>query len=247
MKKITSRKVHRLLSIVIGIQLLLWTVSGLIFSWNPINKVRGEDRVANQPAIDLVGQNLLPLQEVLANRKLVPPSGKVENVVARQLLDSPVYELTIRDSDNTIHVLCNALTGEKLSPISRQLAEKIALKDFNEPAKVTVSTLLTEQPGPHSEYRKKELPAWKIELNHSSGTVIYVSANRGLVVTRRNNRWRMFDFFWMLHTMDYQGRDNFNSWLLRIVSIFGVVSVLSGYWLWWRSRKRKRKPERQKA
>ena len=62
--------------------------------------------------------------------------------------------------------------------------------------------------------------------------MIYVSAERGVVTTRRNNRWRIFDFFWMLHTMDYQGRDSFNHWLLRIVSAFGLLTVLTGYVLW---------------
>lgn len=240
MKKITSRKVHRLLSVVIGIQLLLWTISGLIFSWNPIKKVRGEDRIANQQAMDLVGQKLLPLDKVFSDTNLVSPGAKVENVVARRLLDSPVYELRIRDSGQSFYVLCNASTGKKISPISREIAELIALNDFDEPATVAASILLTEQQGSHSEYRKKELPAWKIELDHSSGTVIYVSADRGHVVTRRNNRWRMFDFFWMLHTMDYQGRDNFNSWLLRIMSALGVLSVLTGYWLWIRTRKKRK-------
>jgi uncharacterized iron-regulated membrane protein len=93
----------------------------------------------------------------------------------------------------------------------------------------------------HSEYRGKELPAWRVELDHPSGTVIYVAANRGLVTTRRNHRWRLFDFFWMLHTMDYQGRDNFNSWLLMSFSVFGVVTVVSGYWLWWRTSTLRRK------
>jgi len=53
MKKIVSQKVNRLLSVGIGIQLLFWTFSGRIFSWNPMKKVRAEDRVANQQTQDL--------------------------------------------------------------------------------------------------------------------------------------------------------------------------------------------------
>lgn len=240
MKRITSRKVHRLLSVVIGIQLLLWTVSGLIFSWNPIKKVRGEDRIAKPTTTSLADQKLLPLEELLSDNSLIPHDHMVEKVEVRHLVGQPVYEFRIRDSSRTSFVLCNASTGRKLSPLSKETAEQIALNDFDEPVVVKRSTLLTESQSSHSEYRKKELPAWKVELDHSSGTVIYVSANRGLVVTRRNNRWRMFDFFWMLHTMDYQGRDNFNSWLLRIMSAFGVLSVLTGYWLWFRTRRKKK-------
>ena len=76
--------------------------------------------------------------------------------------------------------------------------------------------------------RQQELPVSRVVLDHTTGTVIYVSVNRGVVTSRRNNRWRLFDFFWTLHTTDYQGRNNFNSWLLRSISVFGVATVLSG-------------------
>jgi uncharacterized iron-regulated membrane protein len=79
------------------------------------------------------------------------------------------------------------------------------------------------------------LPAYRIEMEHASDTVIYVSANRGLVTARRNDQWRIFDFFWMLHTMDYKGRDNFNNWLLKAVSVFGFGTVISGFVLWMRT------------
>ena len=40
--RLNSRKFHRYLSLVISIQLLLWTVSGIYFSYNDITEVRGE-------------------------------------------------------------------------------------------------------------------------------------------------------------------------------------------------------------
>ena len=238
MKKITSRKFHRLLSIVIGIQLLLWTVSGLIFSWNPIKKVRGEDLIRQQDPLDLSSWDLKDISEIIKSNRNAKTT--VHQVKLKTVLGKPVYELSISGAPEKSR-LVDAATGEVLSPISKTLAEDIALNDFSEAALIKKSEFIESDLGPHSEYRKKEIPVWRVELDHSSGTVIYVSANRGEVVTRRNNRWRMFDFFWMLHTMDYQGRDNFNSWLLRIMSAFGVLSVLTGYWLWFRTRKKTRK------
>jgi hypothetical protein len=35
----------------------------------------------------------------------------------------------------------------------------------------------------------------------------------------------------MMHTMDYQGRDNFNNLVLRAFSVLGLVTVLSGFTL----------------
>jgi hypothetical protein len=62
--------------------------------------------------------------------------------------------------------------------------------------------------------------------------VAYVDAQSGIFQRVRHQRWRWFDFLWMSHTMDYNGRDNFNNLLLRIFSLFGVLTVMSGFLLW---------------
>lgn len=243
MRRLTSRTVHRYLSVVIGIQLLFWTISGLVFSWNPIAKVRGEHLVREVEKVDLSSFRLLGVNNIVERHKTEPVAGRLVTVELRMMLDSPVYEFSFAgdSSDAYGQSIFDATTGEKLSPISEEQARKIAIADFAEDAGVSSAELMEGDLSSHSEYRGKELPVWRVVLDHNSGTVIYVSANRGVVTTRRNNRWRLFDFFWMLHTMDYQGRDNFNSWILRSFSVFGVATVLSGYWLWWRSSRVRRK------
>ena len=42
MATITLRKFHRYISLLIAVQLLLWTISGIYFSFNKIENVRGE-------------------------------------------------------------------------------------------------------------------------------------------------------------------------------------------------------------
>jgi hypothetical protein len=37
----------------------------------------------------------------------------------------------------------------------------------------------------------------------------------------------------MTHTMDYEGRDNFNTTVLRAFSLLGLITVLSGFLLWY--------------
>jgi len=49
----------------------------------------------------------------------------------------------------------------------------------------------------------------------------------------RNNNWRRFDFLWMLHTMDYQSRDHITNYVLRIFSALGIVTILSGFFLFY--------------
>ena len=236
------RKIHRYLGLVIGIQLFLWTLSGLIFSWNSIESVRGEDLIRQQPPMDLTAFELQDAQKILEELSLRAP---VVSVTLKPMLDRPIYELTIDLSGESKFILVDAVSGKKISPIDEETAKKIAQNDFADDADVR-SVELIESVGSHSEYRGKDLPAYRVEMNHPTDTVIYVSANRGVVTTRRNNQWRVFDFFWMLHTMDYQGRDNFNHWILKTVSIFGLVTVLSGFVLWFKtSRLFRRKKSRE--
>ena len=231
MKARTWRRIHRYLGLVIGVQLLLWTASGLIFSWNSIQAVRGEHLIREQAPIDLKNYELTSIGDVSAK---VSDDHAVLSVELRTMLGRPVYELTIEENDAHVFVLADARSGETLSPIDADTAKRIAQNDFAEDVDVR-SVELIESVGSHSEYRGKELPAYRVVLEHPTDTAIYVSANRGVVTTRRNNQWRMFDFFWMLHTMDYQGRDNFNHWILKTVSIFGLVTVLSGFVLWFKT------------
>ncbi len=240
MKARTWRKIHRYLGLVIGVQLLLWTASGLIFSWNSIEAVRGEHLIRERSPIDLKDYELISIGD--ASEK-VTDDQVVLSVELRTMLGHPVYELTLEENDAHIFALVDARSGKLLSPIDVDAAKRVAQNDFALDVDVR-SVELIESTGSHSEYRGKELPAYRVVLEHPTDTAIYVSASRGVVTTRRNNQWRRFDFFWMLHTMDYQGRDNFNHWLLKTVSIFGLVTVLSGFVLWFKTSRwfRRKKP-----
>jgi predicted RND superfamily exporter protein len=39
----------------------------------------------------------------------------------------------------------------------------------------------------------------------------------------------------MTHTMDYEGRDDFNTTVLRAFSLLGLLTVFSGFLLWFTS------------
>jgi hypothetical protein len=58
-----------------------------------------------------------------------------------------------------------------------------------------------------------------------------VSAQNGQVVARRTDIWRLYDFFWMLHIMDYRGRVDFNHPLLIGASALALVLAATGCWL----------------
>ena len=119
------------------------------------------------------------------------------------------------------------MTGALRGSLSQDEAVAIAKDNVHSTAEVAQIELL-ENIDNHHEYRERPLPAYAVTFKNPDCTV-YVSAERGTYQTIRHDQWRAFDFLWMFHTMDYAGRDNFNNWLLKALSLFGLFTVLSGF------------------
>ncbi len=216
---------HRRLGPIVGIQLLLWSLGGLYFSWVHLTLVRSETDMAIIDPPDLKqARYTADIQSIIANSRLT----HLEAISLASLLGDPVYRLVQDDAHAELY---HAVTGERLSPISEATAIALAEADFA-PAVPVLNALLVEEVSPGEEYRGP-LPAWRVNFDNWKKSALYVSANEGWVVSRRSTIWRAFDFLWMLHIMDYKERDNFNNWLIRIVSLLGVVTVFSGYYLFY--------------
>ena len=113
----------------------------------------------------------------------------------------------------------------------------MALADYSGAATVAAVDWV-EQAG--TEYRGRDLPLWRVRLDDTRGTALYVDPFTAEVVARRNHYWRVFDWMWMLHIMDYRQRSDFNHPLLLIFAATTLAFVLSGATLlmtsWRRSR-----------
>jgi len=223
----TYRKIHRWLGPVVGIQLLLWTAGGLFFSLNPIAKVRGETEEPESPPLEF---NTPPASPAAALNELLldHPQAEIHTVLLRHHLDDAIYEITFLESGEPHWALADVSTGELRAAVGQDEAQAIARQAYLPASQIADVKLVTEAT-PGSEYRERPLPAYRVTFDDNLGTRLYVSVERGIVTARRNDRWRLFDFLWMLHIMDYQGRDNFNTLLLQAVSALGLVTVLSGF------------------
>lgn len=239
------RKTHRWLGVILGIQFMLWTIGGLYFSWSNMDEVHGDFQKKNAP---LLSSNitLVSPSMVLDTIKKV---HRIDSVVSIQLIEisgKPFYQVrcisAIHNEANHQHDmqamnhLANAETGELRGPLTKEEAIAIAKRRFNGEPKVKTVEYLTNT-DKHHEYRENPLPAYAVTFDHPSQITVYVASELGTVQKFRNNKWRFFDFLWMMHTMDYEGRDNFGNILLRIFSIFGLVTVLSGFVLFFMSAK----------
>ena len=226
------RSVHQGLGLLIGIQVLLWISGGFVMSLLPIEKVRGEDWVAEQESGPIPADIALLAPDKIA-RDLDLPG--LESADLDTWLDRPVYLLS---SGDTVH-LTDAVTGKLLSPVDADTASEVARRDYAGPGTVARVILQEET---LLEIRGRDLPQWRVEFDDSRNTTVYVSPQTGKVTGRRNKIWRVYDFFWMLHIMDYSERDDFNHPLLIGSAAVAWLLATTGIWLvvQWLSRKRKR-------
>jgi len=178
--KITLRKFHKYISLVVSIQLLLWTISGIYFSFNKIENVRGEQyRIEN---------------------KAPSPNQK-----------------------------------EQTKMLSTEEAKKIvSLKTTLTP----IQSLLIDKEVRGSEFRGRNLPLYKVISENEKGNKInvYVDPFSGEVSAIRSLQWRIWDFMWGIHIMDWVERDNIDNLWLKVFSFIALFTSLSGIILFFNRR-----------
>ena len=212
--KAVVQRIHLWTGLLLGIQVLLWMASGVIMSWFHLDLVRGETNSLRLTPPELEATAYASPGGVIAQ------TDGATSVVLRTFENKPVYE--VRGAFGA--ALFDANTGEQLSPISEETARAVAKRDFTGDGDV-VRVALLENP-PH-EYRR-EKPVWRVDFDDPRNTRIYVSPSTAQIVSRRNDIWRLYDFFWMLHIMDYDERENFNNPLVKAASATGLVFAMSG-------------------
>jgi len=240
------RKTHRWLGVILGLQFMLWTIGGLYFSWSNMDDIHGDFQKKNAPLLSS-NISLVSPTMVLDTIKKIHRIDSVVSIQLVEILGKPFYQvrcvIAFHDMANhkqdmhTMNHLANAETGQLRGPLAKEEAVQIASIHFNGEPKVKSVEYLTNTNG-HHEYRESPLPAYAITFENPAHTTVYVASELGTVQKFRNNKWRIFDLLWMMHTMDYQGRDNFGNILLRAFSIFGLITVISGFALYFVSSKR---------
>lgn len=229
------RKAHRYLGVFIGIQFLGWTISGLYFSWNNIDSVHGDHLRKSPPALT-IHEDLMSPSVVLGTVRATIPVDSIYSIRLVNLIGVPVYQVgyfsgAAADGHHAhIHyALADATSGLLRGALTRDEGIAVAKSHLISGAQVSEVRYLNSTDG-HHEYRGGILPAWEVVFKYPACTA-YISAEKGEFQTLRHNQWRVFDFLWMFHTMDYAGRDNFNNVLLRFFSVFALITIVSGFWL----------------
>jgi len=211
--------VHKWVGVFVGIQVLLWVAGGLVMSAFPIELVRGETQAAHDEPTPIGAHELgVDLAATLATIGAVSAIETVR-IAGRLYLRA--------DRIGQPPVLIDASDGRLIDSIDEATARVVADDDFTGVGRVVATELAADT---STEYRGV-LPVWRIRFDDARATTIYVSPTSGQVIARRNDIWRLYDFFWMLHIMDYKERVDFNHALLIGASALALLLAATGFWL----------------
>ncbi|MFN0139892.1 MAG: PepSY domain-containing protein [Pyrinomonadaceae bacterium] len=226
------RKSHRYLGIFIGIQFFLWTLGGLYFSWTDLDEVHG-DHLHHKPAAMVETAAMISPTEALISNSSACKTPDFKSLMIVSILGDTFYSLACDDgSGRKTPLLISAIDGKRRAPLSESEARSVAAASMHEQREIKSVELITEDTmGRHHEYREKPMPAWAVTFDGPEEPTAYVAATDGQVHAMRTTGWRVFDFLWMLHTMDFAGRDNINNYVLRAFSVLGICTVMSGFLL----------------
>ena len=215
--KLSIRNIHKYLSFFISLQLLLWTVSGIYFSFNKIELVRGE-------------QYRLPSSFSLNLDQLKGDFENISNFDVVNRVDQQI--LIISDPSGRKYLDSNG------NPVSMLTVEQAKLTVKENSILNPIDVFLIDQDRNGSEYRGRELPLYQVlSLNKDQKSInVYVNPYSGKIVAIRSMQWKIWDLMWGFHIMDWQTRDNINNFLLKVFSILALISSVSGVLLFFRFR-----------
>ena len=228
-----ARVLHKWLALFVGVQALLWTVSGFYMVVVDLDFIHGDTLVRNLTTPPPRAEKLHSLNEL---RTRYPEIGQIR-IKGLPGFERPLYEIKTAGG----LILADGITGETISPIAEDRIAELARNYYAGSASlVSVDLLLEDAP---LEIQSRPLPLWRARFDDRLETTLYIHPASGELVTRRHRFWRWFDVFWMLHIMDYEARSDVNNPLLRFSTSMGLIFAVSGLWLVYFSFRRRR--ERQ--
>ncbi|QSX37594.1 PepSY domain-containing protein [Shewanella sedimentimangrovi] len=219
----TIRNLHRWLALLIGVQLFLWSLSGLYMVVTDIDFIHGDHLVEQGRAPTLQTETIAyDMDSLLKNY----PGAEQVRLQTSTL--GPFYSL--RHHGEKLRI--SAVDGSPMALLSEQDARKVAIQVYTGTGQISEARLFSEEAP--AEVSPRLLPLWQINFDDAGNSSLYVSAIEGRVVTKRHTGWRLFDVMWMLHIMDYDSRENIHNLLLQSLATLGIITALMGAVLAWR-------------
>ena len=203
---------------LVGLPILMWTVTGLVMIARPLEEVRRDD-LRPEPAPLAIGDYAMPdFGEPVSELQLV------------QQAIGPVWIVTTAEGARRRYFAPDATL---LPPVIESEARQIAGHVYAGEARLETVAYI-----PHDEVPielRRPVNAWR--LHYSDDTNLYLEAATGELLAVRTPGWRIYDFAWGLHIMDPQTREDTHHPLIVVFTVLSVIGATLGCILLFRRRR----------
>ncbi|WP_324827044.1 PepSY domain-containing protein [Qipengyuania zhejiangensis] len=214
---------HIWLGWLVGVPILMWTVTGLVMVAKPIEEVRGTTLHKEAP------ERALPTDTNIAVSLPAESTKPVRSVSTRVERGETVTRIAYMDGTTDRF----RADGSKMGSLSEVEARLLVAETIVGGDKVTGSARFEADKVPF-DFRRP-MPVWQVAL--ADGTNVYVGTETGEIEAVRTRWWRIFDFMWGLHIMDLQTREDTHHPILILFAALSVLGALLGCILMFRRRK----------
>ncbi|WP_407080250.1 efflux RND transporter permease subunit [Alteromonas aquimaris] len=211
-----ARSLHKWLMAFIGIQFVLWAVSGAYMVIMDIDYIHGDTLTYHQP------KNLDTSMVAYTINDVKTAFPRAQTIRLGYMGNQLVWRFTAEHQK----VAISAIDGTVVSPLSQSEAVRLARDAYTGEGNVKNTTLITENAP--AELSPRHLPVWQVEFDNFASPTLYISQGYGEVVTRRHTFWRGFDWMWRLHIMDYDDGENIGNGFLTVIAMLGIFAFIAG-------------------
>lgn len=217
------RKIHKWASVIVGIQFLLWLLSGVYFNTMDHTKAAGHTyRSHEHQVLDIDTKRLVELKGVINDFKVSI------SIAPTYLLAEPYYLLThkkgLYKNFENHYTLVDAYTGEQVT-IDKAFAAELAKQSYSGPGEINSIKLLQY---PLDDFPKQKNATWQVNFANDINTSVYIESESGRLVGHSDDHKRFADIFFMLHFMDYGNEASFNNIQIILFAFITLWLSLTG-------------------
>ncbi len=219
------RKAHKWLALIVGLQIMLWGISGFYMTVVDIDTIHGDYLVKKISPTIISSESINPIpQPILDEFDYDDKDFALTDISLKNIAGKAYYQLMARRKS----ILIDAKSGGVAGKISKLEIKNQVKQYYAGDAKLKALKLLNRYP---DEIGGRKKTVWQAQFDDSFNSTLYFDSSTGRLISKRTDLWRAFDFLWMLHIMDYRSREDIENNIFRLFAILSLLFTFIGWLL----------------
>lgn len=217
-------RLHKWASLLVGLQLMIWLLTGLYF--NVVDHETASGNIYRSNATKIMPEH--PASGIAIAQLLTryPDTTSVEQTVIDQKPFYLLYAGVLPHRYQLQQVIrVDPITGNDTGELTQDQAIRSARATYSGPGNVVSARRLIP---PHRDMVGEENPVWQVQFDDAYQTRAYLHAITGDLIGHVNDPSALHAWMFRLHFMDYFDTGGFNTPLLKIFSVMALLLSFSG-------------------